>query len=98
MIHILTHSRLRNGIHVAEKVDASGAILLDGTIRPIFIGGKCDASGAISIIGDVHIIGDLKSSGRISLKSVAGKEANVVVEGRVASNGAFMIEGDVVVP
>lgn len=88
------HIRLSNGIHVTDKVDASGAISLDGGARGIFVGGKVDASGSIDITGNVVVVGAIKSSGKIRIR--AGNQMQAMKLGtKVECYGGCTIEGHV---
>jgi len=92
-------TRLSNGINVTEKVDASGAISLNGGERGIFVGGKVSSSGAIDIVGKVEILGPIKASGAIRIRSAEakgdGKQVKMKLGTKVEASGSVSVEGNV---
>ena len=92
-------TRLSNGINVTEKVDASGAISLNGGERGIFVGGKVSSSGAIDIVGKVEILGPIKASGAIRIRSAEakgdGKQVKMKLGTKVEASGSVRVEGNV---
>lgn len=79
-------------------MEASGNITLDGGENGIHILGKVDASGRIDIKGWVHIDGNVKGTNvKIQSHGPPGSRYQIRIGGKIETNGALSLEGDVVV-
>lgn len=90
---------LTNGIFVAEKINSSSRIKIDGAELGARIGGKVDASGSVEILGGEGSVGvdvgeKVSASGSVLL---VGGKGGVRIKGKVSASGGIEIRGDVTV-
>lgn len=97
-----TPTSLSNGIHISEKLDASGAVSLNGGERGVFISGKVSSAGAIDITGRVEVVGSIKASGSVRIRSTAGESKEksdgkrvVMMLGTKVEASSVSMEGDI---
>lgn len=89
------------GVHIFDKVDASGPCKIDGgTDGGVIVGGKVHSSGYIQLRGNVYVGGELSCSGKVSIINVkpgqGGKMGTVKVGGKIGGSSGCSLEGDVV--